>query len=102
MTTNSSGSNGRNRLLAALRPADFSLLAPNLKDFSMTLGDVLQEPGEAIKYVYFPQIGMISLLAVMLNGSAVETATVGREGAAGAMSGLGSWPLTLGPGNAAT
>ena len=58
---NDSGSNGRNRLLAALSPADFSLLAPNLKDIPLTpLGDVLQEAGEAIKYVYFPQFGMIS------------------------------------------
>jgi CRP-like cAMP-binding protein len=77
--------------LAALSPADFSLLASNLTEVSLTpLGDVLQEAGEAIKHVYFPQFGMISLLAVMQNGSAVETATVGREGAAGAMSGLGS------------
>jgi CRP-like cAMP-binding protein len=89
--TTNNGSNGRNRLLAALSPADFSLLAPNLKDISLTpQGTVLQEAGEAIKHVYFPQSGMISLLAVMQNGSAVETATVGREGAAGAMSGLGS------------
>jgi len=91
MVTSKNGvGNGRNRLLAALSPADFSLLAPNLKDISLTQGDVLQEAGEAIKHVYFPQSGMISLLAVMQNGSAVETATVGREGAAGAMSGLGS------------
>jgi hypothetical protein len=91
MTRSGSDSNGRNRLLAALSPADFSLLAPHLKDISLTpLGDVLQEAGEPIKYVYFPQFGMISLLAVMQNGSAVETATVGQEGAAGAMSGLGS------------
>jgi CRP-like cAMP-binding protein len=92
MVTSRNGvGNGRNRLLAALSPADFSLLAPNLTDIPLTpLGDVLQESGEAIKYVYFPQVGMISLLAVMQNGSAVETATVGREGAAGAMSGLGS------------
>ncbi len=76
--------------MEALKPADFSLLAPNLKDISLTQGDVLKEAGEAIKYVYFPQSGMISLLAVMQNGSAVETATVGREGAVGAMSGLGS------------
>jgi len=89
-TTNTFGSNGRNRLLAALQPADFSLIAPNLKDIPLTQGDVLQEAGEAIKYVYFPQSGMISLLTVMQNGSAVETATVGREGATGAMSGLGS------------
>jgi CRP-like cAMP-binding protein len=90
ITMNNSVGNGRNRLLAALSPADFSVLAPNLKDISLTQGDVLQEAGEAIKHVYFPQFGMISLLAVMQNGSAVETATVGREGAAGAMSGLGS------------
>jgi CRP-like cAMP-binding protein len=90
VTVNSNGSNGRNRLLAALLPADFSLLAPNLKDISLIQGDVLQEAGEAIQHVYFPQSGMISLLAVMQNGSAVETATVGREGSAGIMSGLGS------------
>jgi CRP-like cAMP-binding protein len=89
-TTKTSGSNGRNRLLAALQPADFFLLAPNLKDISLTQGDVLQETGEAIKYVYFPQSGMISLMTVMQNGNSVETATVGREGAMGAMSGLGS------------
>jgi CRP-like cAMP-binding protein len=90
MVATKHGATGENRLLAALQPADFSLLAPNLKDVSMVLGDVLQEAGEATKYVYFPQVGMISLLAVMQNGSAVETATVGREGATGAMSGLGS------------
>ena len=89
-TTNTSGSNGRNRLLAALQPADFSLLAPNLKDISFSQGDLLQDAGEAITYVYFPHCGMISLLTVMQNGSAVETATIGSEGGCGAMSGLGS------------
>jgi CRP-like cAMP-binding protein len=89
-TRKSSSCNGRNRLLEALKPADFSLLAPNLQDISLTQGDVLKEAGDTITYVYFPQSGMISLLAVMQNGSAVETATIGREGAVGAMSGLGS------------
>jgi len=84
------GAHRQNRLLAALGAADFSLLAPNLKDFSLKLGEVLQEPGELFNQVYFPQTGMISLLAVMENGMAVETATVGREGAVGANAGLGS------------
>jgi CRP-like cAMP-binding protein len=88
--TSTSGSSGRNRLLAALTPADFSLLASKLKNISLSQGELLQEAGEPIKHVYFPQSGMISLLTVMQNGSAVETATVGREGAMGAMSGLGS------------
>jgi CRP-like cAMP-binding protein len=50
---------------------------------------MLQEQGEPIERVYFPNSGMISLVAVMRHGNAVETATVGREGAVGAMSGLG-------------
>ncbi len=81
---------GSNRLLAALLPADFSLLARDLTDYPLELGTLLQEVGLPIEWVYFPQVGMISLLAPMRNGSAVETATVGREGAVGALAGLGS------------
>lgn len=82
--------NGRNRLLAALLPADLALLSPHLKDFTLILGELLAEPGDPIEHIYFPNTGMISLLAVMLDGNAVETATVGREGAVGAMAGIGS------------
>ena len=52
-------------------------------------GVVLNEPGDEIDSVVFPHTGMISLLAVMLDGKAVETATVGREGVVGAMACLG-------------
>jgi hypothetical protein len=71
---NSSGSNGRNRLLAALRPADFSLLDPNLKDFSMTLGDVLQEPGveELLELV-------LALLDIPLPLNLVEASQFSRD-----------------------
>jgi CRP-like cAMP-binding protein len=67
-------SNGRNRLLATLPNADRALLAPHLKDVTLEPGAVLQEPGEPIVDVYFP---------------CDETATVGREGAIGSLSGLG-------------
>lgn len=79
----------RNRLLAALRPAEIALLQPHLKELQLEQGIILQEQGERIDRVYFPNSGMISLVAVMEQGNAVETATVGREGAVGAMSGLG-------------
>jgi CRP-like cAMP-binding protein len=49
----------------------------------------LQEAGDPIDTVYFPESGMISLLAVMEAGNAVETATIGREGGVGVMAGLG-------------
>jgi len=50
---------------------------------------VLQEPGERVVYVYFPQSGLISILAIMANGDAVETAIVGPEGSIGVLAGLG-------------
>ena len=89
MTTTGNGSNGRNRLLAALPPKDFSIIA-DLKDISLDQGLVLQEAGEPVEHVYFPQTGMISLLAVMQDGREVETATIGREGGVGTITGLGS------------
>ena len=90
MTTTNNGSNGRNRLLAALPPKDFSIIASDLKDISLDQGLVLQEAGEPVEHVYFPQTGMISLLAVMQDGREVETATIGREGGVGTITGLGS------------
>jgi CRP-like cAMP-binding protein len=80
----------RNRLLALLPPADFSLLAPHLKEVPIERGAVLHEPGDQILHVYFPHSGMISVVAVMRDGDAVETATVGREGAIAASAGLGA------------
>lgn len=78
-----------NRLLAALRPAEIALLQPHLKEIQFAQGTMLQEQGERIERVFFPHSGMISLVAVMRQGNSIETATIGREGAVGAMSGLG-------------
>lgn len=80
----------RNRLLAALPPADFALIRPHLTHTALEQGSLLQEAGEPIEVVYFPQTGMVSVLAVMQGGEAIETLTVGSEGAVGAQAGLGS------------
>ena len=77
-----------NKLLSALPRAQYSLLAPHLATVSLESGAVLFEPGDKVDHVYFPHSGMLSLLAVMRDGKAVETATVGREGVVGAMAGL--------------
>jgi len=90
MTADQVMSNGRNRLLAALQPSDFALLSPHLADFHFKQEVVLQEAGDLIEHVYFPETGMISVLAAMRDGNAIETATIGREGAVGSMAGLGS------------
>src|SRR6266404_9467727 len=78
-----------NKLLAALPRTDFQLLAPYLTRPQLAEGTVLHEPGGEVDEVYFPLSGMISLVVVMSDGKAIETATVGREGVVGAMSGLG-------------
>ena len=78
-----------NRLLASLSRADATRLSPWFKVVSLEQGVVINEPGEEVERVYFPHSGMVSLLAVMQDGKAVETAIVGREGAVGAMAGLG-------------
>ena len=77
-----------NKLLSALPRAQYSLLAPHLATVSLKSGVVLFEPGDKVDHVYFPHSGMLSLLVVMHDGKAVETATVGREGVVGAMAGL--------------
>jgi CRP-like cAMP-binding protein len=78
-----------NRLLAMLPLADFERLVPALTTVSLDVGLVLNEPGDEPERIYFPHTGMISLLAIMADGKAVETATVGREGVVAAMAGLG-------------
>jgi CRP-like cAMP-binding protein len=94
MTASHNGLNGRNRLLAALEPADLALLSPHIKHSRLKQGVVLQEAGDPIGTIYFPESGMISLLAVMEAGNGVETATIGREGAVGVMAGLGGRSAT--------
>jgi CRP-like cAMP-binding protein len=78
-----------NKLLASLPPDHFDRLLPHLSTVSLQQGVVLYEAGDEVDQVYFPHYGMLSLLAVLRDGKAIETATVGREGVVGAMAGLG-------------
>jgi CRP-like cAMP-binding protein len=78
-----------NKLLASLPRKDFDALRPHLTAISLMQGDVAYETGAEVDSVYFPHNGMFSLLWVMRDGKAIETATVGREGVIGAMAGLG-------------
>lgn len=83
------GTHQHNRLLAALPPDIYDLMGRHLRHVALTQGTAIYEPGMAVDDVYFPQSGMISLLIVANDGAAVETSTIGREGAAGLHSALG-------------
>jgi CRP-like cAMP-binding protein len=83
--------NGRfNDFLAILPPHDFAQLAPHLRTVTLERGAMLHDAAEEIERVHFPHSGMVSLVAVMQSGAAVETATIGRAGVIGASTGLGT------------
>lgn len=83
----------QNNLLRALRMDDWTLLQPKLEDWSAPTGTVLHEPGDTIRYAYFPRgSSLISYLVVLTDGRAVETALVGREGAIGGIVSQGRLP----------
>ena len=78
-----------NKLLASLPRDHLDRLLPNLVSVNLPQGLVLNEAGDEVDQIYFPHNGMLSLLVVLRDGKAIETATVGSEGAVGAMAGLG-------------
>jgi CRP-like cAMP-binding protein len=73
----------RNHLLAALSPEVQGRLTPYLELIPLTLGDVVYEPGDAMRYIYFPTDSIVSLLYVMENGGSAEISVVGNEGLVG-------------------
>jgi len=79
----------QNRLLEALPAEDFALIAPQLSQVDLERGRLLYDPGDLIDVVYFPHDGVISLMTLMANGAAIESATIGREGALGLMAAVG-------------
>jgi CRP-like cAMP-binding protein len=69
-----------NRLLASLPADTFSAISPHLKIVELKFGDVVAKPGSAIRQVYFPYSGAISLVVELNIGTMIETAMVGRDG----------------------
>jgi CRP-like cAMP-binding protein len=72
-----------NRLLGALEAASRRRIDPHLEPIEPKLGVVVCEAGGLLKHAYFPQGAVLSLLTVLEDGSAIETANIGREGAFG-------------------
>lgn len=72
-----------NRILGALPPTEFALLAPRLTRVELTLGQLLHRAAEPIDYLYFVETGFISALTVLSDGQPLEIGLIGAEGLAG-------------------
>jgi CRP-like cAMP-binding protein len=80
-----------NHLLAAIPRSEYQRLLAGLEPVTMTFGEVLYEPGEPIRHVYFPGVCLVSLLTLVDRHLALEVGLVGNEGMVGV-------PLALGDG----
>lgn len=78
-----------NLLLCALPESHRTHLLTLLQPVTFLAGQVLYEPGERIRYCYFPTNCVISLLYSMEDGSTAEMGLVGNEGVFGVAAFLG-------------
>ena len=76
-----------NLLIAALPEQERRRLDGFLEPVSLTLRESLIEPGEPIRYIYFPTGLVASTVHTMSDGSTVESAIVGLDG----MVGIQAW-----------
>jgi CRP-like cAMP-binding protein len=81
-----------NKLLAELlaEPEVREYLLPHLTIVSLERNQVLYEQGDAIEELYFPLDSISSSLAIMEDGTTIETSMVGNDGLVGVSAILGS------------
>lgn len=81
--TNSAGHPVNNEILLWISDSEYRIVRPHLEYLRLPSHLTLHEPTEKLKFLYFPNSGLISLIVPMRNGQTVEAGVVGREGAAG-------------------
>ena len=79
-----------NALLRSLSKKDLEALRPHLELVDLKVSQVLYEMEDPIDWIYLPEVGLLSLITVMVSGAALETSIVGREGGVGFVEALGS------------
>ena len=72
-----------NSVLAALPGKLSRHMLGNMEQVALTAGEVLYEPGDRIKHVFFPHDSIVSLLTLVDRHKALEVGLVGREGMVG-------------------
>ncbi len=73
-----------NRILALLPPPEAEIIAPHLELTEVQLGDIIDQPGKPIRYLYFPLRAAISVTDMLDEHHTVEVTITGAEGCSGA------------------
>ncbi len=73
----------KNQLLAALPVGVYKKLLPKLERFELVYKKNIYAAGDVIENVYFPESGIVSLLAVVGHNSMLEVGIIGDEGMIG-------------------
>ena len=74
-------SNRHQLSLDGLAPVDRQRLLPHLESACRSLKrETINKPGQPIEQLYFPTAGIVSLIALLDEGAAVEVGIIGREG----------------------
>src|SRR6202051_4128162 len=73
----------RNRLLRPLPTRNLKQLIPELEQIRCQREQVLMDADSSLHHVFFPDSGVVSVVAVYADGSIIEMATIGREGCTG-------------------
>jgi CRP-like cAMP-binding protein len=73
----------RNRLLLALPSRDLKRLMPEIEHIRCRREQVFMDADSPLDHIFFPDSGVVSVLAVYADGSVIEMATIGREGCTG-------------------
>src|SRR5436190_8626515 len=77
-----------NRILNSLPQNIFAATERHLEAVKLPFGAIVADTDKEVKKVYFPEIGVVSLVVEMQVGEMVETAMVGRDGVVNATSAL--------------
>jgi CRP-like cAMP-binding protein len=77
---NASSNWPRNRILLALPSRNLKRLMPELEQIHCQRAQILMNADSVLDHIFFPDSGVVSVVAVYADGNVIEMATVGREG----------------------
>ena len=80
----------RNRLLLAVPARHLKVLMEDFEFIRCQREQILLDADSSLDHVFFPESGVVSVVAVYADGNIIEMATIGREGCTGVQAVFGS------------